>query len=88
MQAQTPPSGEAPHGDRLGIAAHRLFGGFRVQRDAKLIDDAKAVVDAGAFAVVVEHGGYGAKFAAPIARQIVEAAEQLGIIKSNPSEVQ
>ena len=41
-----------------------------------------------AFAVVVEHGGYGAKFAAPIARQIVEAAEQLGIIKGNPSEVQ
>src|SRR5437660_1770242 len=32
----------------------RLFGGFRVQRDAKLVDDAKAVVDAGAFAVVVE----------------------------------
>jgi 3-methyl-2-oxobutanoate hydroxymethyltransferase len=32
----------------------RLFGGFRVQRDAKLIDDAKAVVDAGAFSVVVE----------------------------------
>jgi 3-methyl-2-oxobutanoate hydroxymethyltransferase len=32
----------------------RLFGGFRVQRDAKLIDDAQAVVDAGAFAVVVE----------------------------------
>jgi 3-methyl-2-oxobutanoate hydroxymethyltransferase len=32
----------------------RLFGGFRVQRDAKLIDDAKAVADAGAFSVVVE----------------------------------
>jgi 3-methyl-2-oxobutanoate hydroxymethyltransferase len=32
----------------------RLLGGFRVQRDAKLVDDAKAVVDAGAFAVVVE----------------------------------
>jgi 3-methyl-2-oxobutanoate hydroxymethyltransferase len=32
----------------------RQLGGFRVQRDAKLVDDAKAVVDAGAFAVVVE----------------------------------
>jgi cell division protein FtsI/penicillin-binding protein 2 len=41
-----------------------------------------------AFAVVVEHGGYGAKFAAPIARQVVEAAQQLGIIKGNHSEVQ
>jgi cell division protein FtsI/penicillin-binding protein 2/cell division protein FtsW (lipid II flippase) len=33
-----------------------------------------------AFAVVVEHGGYGAKFAAPIARQLVEAAKQLNVI--------
>ncbi len=33
-----------------------------------------------AFAVVVEHGGYGAKFAAPVARQLIEAAQQLGII--------
>jgi cell division protein FtsI/penicillin-binding protein 2 len=41
-----------------------------------------------AFAVVVEHGGYGAKFAAPIARQVVEAALQLGIIKGNSTEVQ
>lgn len=41
-----------------------------------------------AFAVVVEHGGYGAKFAAPIARQVVEAAQQLGIIKGNSTEGQ
>jgi cell division protein FtsI/penicillin-binding protein 2 len=41
-----------------------------------------------AFAVVVEHGGYGAKFAAPIARQIVEASQSLGIIKGNSSEGQ
>jgi cell division protein FtsI/penicillin-binding protein 2 len=33
-----------------------------------------------AIAVVVEHGGYGAKFAAPIAREVIEAAEKLGII--------
>jgi 3-methyl-2-oxobutanoate hydroxymethyltransferase len=32
----------------------RQLGGFRVQRDTKLVDDAKAVADAGAFAVVVE----------------------------------
>lgn len=35
-----------------------------------------------AFAVVVEHGGYGAKFAAPIARQLVEAAQKLGIVQA------
>lgn len=33
-----------------------------------------------AFAVVVEHGGYGGSVAAPIARQIVEAAQKLGMI--------
>jgi len=33
-----------------------------------------------AFAVVVEHCGYGAKAAAPIARELVEAAARLGLI--------
>jgi len=35
-----------------------------------------------AFAVVVEHGGYGAQVAAPIARKLVEAARDLEIITS------
>jgi len=35
-----------------------------------------------AFAVVVEHGGYGAQTAAPIARELVEAARDLGIIQA------
>ncbi len=34
-----------------------------------------------AFAVVVEHGGYGAQFAAPLARGIVEAARDLQILR-------
>jgi cell division protein FtsI/penicillin-binding protein 2 len=34
-----------------------------------------------AFAVLVEHGGYGGRVAAPIAREIVEAASQLGLLK-------
>jgi cell division protein FtsI/penicillin-binding protein 2/cell division protein FtsW (lipid II flippase) len=33
-----------------------------------------------AFSVLVEHGGYGAKFAAPIARELVEAAQQLNLL--------
>ncbi len=33
-----------------------------------------------AFAVVVEHGGYGAQTAAPVAREIIEASLALGII--------
>jgi peptidoglycan glycosyltransferase len=36
-----------------------------------------------AFAVVVEHGGYGARVAAPIARELVEAARDLEIIRRN-----
>jgi peptidoglycan glycosyltransferase len=33
-----------------------------------------------AFAVLVEHGGYGGSLAAPIAKEIVEAAADLGMI--------
>jgi len=33
-----------------------------------------------AFAVVVEHGGYGGRVAAPIAREVIEAAKQLGLL--------
>ncbi|MGO4879484.1 MAG: FtsW/RodA/SpoVE family cell cycle protein [Bryobacteraceae bacterium] len=34
-----------------------------------------------AFAVLVEHGGYGGQVAAPIAREIMEAAKDLGLVK-------
>jgi cell division protein FtsI/penicillin-binding protein 2 len=40
-----------------------------------------------AFAVVVEHGGYGAKFAAPIGRELVEAAGALNLLAPIKSEV-
>jgi cell division protein FtsW (lipid II flippase)/cell division protein FtsI/penicillin-binding protein 2 len=40
-----------------------------------------------AFAIVVEHGGYGAKFAAPIARELVEAAGGLSLLSPNETEV-
>jgi cell division protein FtsI/penicillin-binding protein 2/cell division protein FtsW (lipid II flippase) len=33
-----------------------------------------------AFAVLVEHGGYGGRVAAPIARQVMEAAKELGLV--------
>lgn len=39
-----------------------------------------------AFAVVVEHGGYGARVAAPLARKLVEAARDLGIIPGAPPQ--
>lgn len=51
---------------------HSWFAGF-APYDA---DPASRI----AFAVVVEHGGYGAQSAAPIARELVEAARDLGII--------
>jgi cell division protein FtsW (lipid II flippase)/cell division protein FtsI/penicillin-binding protein 2 len=34
-----------------------------------------------AFAVLVEHGGYGARVAAPIAREVMETARKLGLIE-------
>ena len=40
-----------------------------------------------AFAVVVEHGGYGGTAAAPIARQLIEAARNLGILGAETSHL-
>ena len=37
-----------------------------------------------AFGVLVEHGGYGGRLAAPAAGEIVEAAAQLGVLKQQP----
>jgi cell division protein FtsW (lipid II flippase)/cell division protein FtsI/penicillin-binding protein 2 len=40
-----------------------------------------------AFAVLVEHGGYGGRVAAPIAREVMEAAKQLGLVGQAPRPV-
>ncbi len=34
-----------------------------------------------AFAVLVEHGGYGGRVSAPVAREVMEAAKQLGLLE-------
>ena len=51
---------------------HSWFAGFAPYDG----DRSKSI----AFAVVVEHGGYGAQIAAPIAREIVDAAGELGLV--------
>ena len=51
---------------------HSWFAGFAPYDG----DRSKSI----AFAVVVEHGGYGATVAAPIARDIVDAAHDLGLL--------
>jgi cell division protein FtsI/penicillin-binding protein 2/cell division protein FtsW (lipid II flippase) len=51
---------------------HSWFTGFATYDG----DAAKRV----AFAVLVEHGGYGATAAAPIAREVMEAARQFGLL--------
>ena len=51
---------------------HSWFAGFAPYDG----DRSKSI----AFAVVVEHGGYGGTTAAPVARAVVEAAADLGII--------
>jgi cell division protein FtsI/penicillin-binding protein 2/cell division protein FtsW (lipid II flippase) len=52
---------------------HAWFAGFAPYEG----DAAKRV----AFAVLVEHGGYGGQVAAPIAREIMEAAQALGLVQ-------
>ena len=54
-------------------APHSWFAGF-----APYDGDRKKSI---AFAVVVEHGGYGGTTAAPIAREIVDAAQELGLLQ-------
>jgi peptidoglycan glycosyltransferase len=49
---------------------HSWFAGFAPYDGSKRL----------AFAVLVEHGGYGARVAAPIAREIIEAAKELGLL--------
>jgi cell division protein FtsW (lipid II flippase)/cell division protein FtsI/penicillin-binding protein 2 len=51
---------------------HSWFAGFAPYDG----DRSKSI----AFAVMVEHGGYGASLAAPIAREIVDAASDLGLV--------
>jgi cell division protein FtsI/penicillin-binding protein 2/cell division protein FtsW (lipid II flippase) len=51
---------------------HSWFAGFAPYDG----DPAKRL----AFAVVVEHGGYGARVAAPVAREVMEAAKELGLL--------
>ncbi len=51
---------------------HSWFAGFAPYEG----DRAKSI----AFAVVVEHGGYGGTTAAPIAREVVDAAAELGMV--------
>jgi cell division protein FtsI/penicillin-binding protein 2 len=52
-------------------APHSWFAGFAPVTGSRRI----------AFAVVVEHGGYGSQFAAPLARHVIEAARDIGLIQ-------
>ena len=52
---------------------HSWFAGFAPYAG----DRSKSI----AFAVIVEHGGYGGTTAAPIAREIVDAAVELGLVE-------
>ena len=54
-------------------APHSWFAGFAPYDG----DRAKSI----AFAIVVEHGGYGGQTSAPIAKELVEAAKEFGIIE-------
>jgi cell division protein FtsI/penicillin-binding protein 2 len=67
---------------------HSWFAGYAPYSAPRSTNPGPAKADQPlAFAVVVEHGGYGAKFAAPIARQLVEAAGQLNLLAPVNSEV-
>jgi cell division protein FtsI/penicillin-binding protein 2 len=51
--------------------SHAWFAGFAPYEGVRRL----------AFAVLVEQGGYGGRAAAPIAREVMEAARELGLIE-------
>jgi peptidoglycan glycosyltransferase len=63
---------------------HSWFAGFAPYSVAPSSDEGEKRI---AFAVIVEHGGYGSHAAAPIAREIVESARDLGIIGNGSPNV-
>ena len=93
-QADVPGRGHAPGGDRGNRApSHgrhaRQHGGQDRHRAARsgqphswfaALRPTMATGAAPGFAVLVEHGGYGARVAAPIAREVMEAAAGLGLM--------
>ena len=59
-----------------GAPAHSWFVGFAPFDGTRRI----------AFAVIIENAGYGARTAAPVAGEIVDAARELGFFSENPSQ--
>jgi cell division protein FtsW (lipid II flippase) len=69
---EPPVAGKTGTAEVQDSASHSWFVGFAPYGQAK-----RQV----AFAVIVEHGGYGARAAAPIAGRLVTATRELGIIQ-------
>ena len=67
----TPIAGKTGTAEVDGRAAHSWFIGFAPYGGARPI----------AFAVLVENAGYGARAAAPVAGEIVDAARELGLFR-------
>ncbi|MCC6163033.1 MAG: FtsW/RodA/SpoVE family cell cycle protein [Acidobacteria bacterium] len=70
----TPIAGKTGTAEVDGRPAHSWFVGFAPYGGSRPI----------AFAVIVEHAGYGARAAAPVAGAIVDAARDLGYFEKGP----
>jgi peptidoglycan glycosyltransferase len=70
-----PIAGKTGTAEVDGRPAHSWFVGFAPYGGTRPI----------AFAVLIEHAGYGARSAAPVAGQIVDAARALGVFRPEPS---
>lgn len=86
---EPPVAGKTGTAEVQDQASHAWFVGFAPYRAAAAQPAAAGsgqatgtnAIDRIAFAVIVEHGGYGGAAAAPIAGQIVTSARTLGIIR-------
>jgi peptidoglycan glycosyltransferase len=71
LSNSTPIAGKTGTAEVDGARAHSWFAGFAPAGGSHPI----------AFAVIVENAGYGARAAAPIAGEIVNAAREIGFLK-------
>ena len=67
----TPIAGKTGTAEVDGAPAHSWFVGFAPSGGTRKV----------AFAVLIENAGYGARTAAPVAGEIVDAARELGLFQ-------
>ncbi len=79
---EPPVAGKTGTAEVLGKGSHSWFVGYAPYDLVQAREGGRRI----AFAVIIEHGGYGGKLAAQATGEIVQAASALGLFKVEPKE--